>query len=115
MSRSQGFAGSGDALRVSFNSAEADLSFPNLQATQLFSIPEGFEEFLGSTMMDVKPNGHLAGSQSLAMQASSALMGNGPSGMSNLDTSIPAFSTLIGPWYETHVLLSASDSDHWLR
>lgn len=36
-----------EALRISFNKAEADLSFPDL-SNELFSIPEGFEEFLAS-------------------------------------------------------------------
>jgi len=35
-------------LRVSFNAAEADLSFGNHLPNEVFSIPEGFEEFLDS-------------------------------------------------------------------
>lgn len=35
-------------LRVSFNAAEADLSFGNHISNELFSIPEAFEEFLDS-------------------------------------------------------------------
>lgn len=40
-------SGGQDAFRILFNSAEADLSFGNL-SSELFSIPEGFEEFLAS-------------------------------------------------------------------
>ncbi|KAF8335379.1 fungal-specific transcription factor domain-containing protein [Cantharellus anzutake] len=35
-------------LRVSFNAAEADLSFGDRLSNELFNIPEGFEEFLGN-------------------------------------------------------------------
>ncbi|KAG8863081.1 hypothetical protein FRB96_009261 [Tulasnella sp. 330] len=105
-----GFTGPTDALRVSFNSAEADLSFPNLQATQLFNIPEGFEEFLGSALTNgMGPNLlHLPHGTSAA-QSSSSLMtnggggsgGGGAPGMPNMHTpnNIPAFSTVIGPWF----------------
>jgi len=81
------------SLRVSFNSAEADLSFPNSISTELFSIPDGLEEFLGSSM-DTSGNGSGGGAE-LFMQ-SNALAGQG-----SLDhgMSIPAFSTLIGPWF----------------
>lgn len=36
-----------DTLRISFNAAEADLSFPDF-SNELFSVPEGFEDFLAS-------------------------------------------------------------------
>ncbi|KAG9102690.1 hypothetical protein FRC06_001437 [Ceratobasidium sp. 370] len=62
-----------NALRVSFNAAEADLSFSN--SSELFNIPEGFEEFL-------------------IRQAS---LGNMPVDHPT-DMIAPAFSTLIGPW-----------------
>lgn len=43
-------SGGQDAFRILFNSAEADLSFGNL-SSELFNIPEGFEEFLASHTM----------------------------------------------------------------
>jgi hypothetical protein len=70
-----------NSLRVSFNTAEADLSFANF-APELFSIPEGFEDFL--------------------IRAAGSMDGRGLNGniaMQNGAESIaPAFSTLIGPW-----------------
>lgn len=94
------------ALRVSFNSAEADLSFPNLNSTELFSIPEGFEEFLGSTMLVDQA---LSGNHSSDLRAvASSLLGDMSSsnGTTNhdLSTSFPAFSTLIGPWYALRLI-----------
>ncbi|KAG8745571.1 hypothetical protein FRC10_007749 [Ceratobasidium sp. 414] len=62
-----------NALRVSFNAAEADLSFSN--SSELFNIPEGFEEFL------IRQAG----------------LGNMPVDHPD-DMIAPAFSTLIGPW-----------------
>ncbi|KAG9123135.1 hypothetical protein FRC07_000189 [Ceratobasidium sp. 392] len=63
-----------NALRVSFNAAEADLSFSN--SSELFNIPEGFEEFLiRQAGLDGMPVNH-----------------------STDDLVAPAFSTLIGPW-----------------
>lgn len=64
-----------NALRVSFNAAEADLSFSN--SSELFNIPEGFEEFL------VRQH---AGMETMHV--------DGPTD----DIVAPAFSTLIGPW-----------------
>ena len=80
-------------LRVSFNSAEADLSFPNSLSTEFFSIPDGLEEFLGSTL-DPMPNG--AGLGLPTASAVNGLLGSG-SHSNGMDT-VPAFSTLIGPW-----------------
>lgn len=101
-----GFSSPTDALRVSFNTAEADLSFPNLQATQLFNIPEGFEEFLGSALMNGPgPNPPRLPRETSATALSSSMMphggGGAAPGMSTMEMSnnIPAFSTLIGPWY----------------
>jgi hypothetical protein len=63
-----------NALRVSFNAAEADLSFSN--SSELFNIPEGFEEFL------IRQAG----------------LENMPIDNPTDDLIAPAFSTLIGPW-----------------
>ncbi|KAG8996537.1 hypothetical protein FRB94_008208 [Tulasnella sp. JGI-2019a] len=104
-----GFPSSMDALRVSFNSAEADLSFPNMQATQLLNIPEGLEEFLGSTLMSGTPM-HLLGNRT-SSSSSTSLIPNGGSGggggggsapglsSTDMSNSIQPFSTLIGPWF----------------
>jgi hypothetical protein len=70
-----GFLTDQNALRVSFNAAEADLSFSN--SSELFNIPEGFEEFL------VQQH---AGMEHMRV--------DGPTE----DIVAPAFSTLIGPW-----------------
>lgn len=92
-------------LRVSFNSAEADLSFPNLNSTELFNIPEGFEEFLGNTMTTwdyPMSRNHGRATEDLRAAATS-LLGNSANGNNNgtsqdLSMAVPAFSTLIGPW-----------------
>ncbi|KAF8321342.1 hypothetical protein DL93DRAFT_2073204 [Clavulina sp. PMI_390] len=47
-------SGGQDAFRILFNPAEADLSFDNL-SRELFSIPEGFEEFLASQASSFNP------------------------------------------------------------
>ncbi|KAG8969247.1 hypothetical protein FRC03_003772 [Tulasnella sp. 419] len=88
------------ALRVSFNSAEADLSFPNLNSTELFSIPDGLEELLGSTMMSdvLRNNGPSSSATHSNSPSTAALLGvNQVPESSSL--SFPAFSTLIGPWF----------------
>lgn len=76
-----------NALRVSFNAAEADLSFSN--SSELFNIPEGFEEFL------------------LRQHTSLENMTvDGPTD----DSVAPAFSTLIGPWFPMGQHLSRAPS-----
>lgn len=87
-----GHGGYDSSLRVSFNSAEADLSFPNSISTEIFSIPDGLEEFLGGAMdlgnhpgQQAPPNGGLDLQQLAAGQLDHAM-------------SIPAFTTLIAPW-----------------
>ena len=47
-STNQTFLSDPTMLRVSFNAAEADLSFGSHLPNEVFSIPEGFEEFLDS-------------------------------------------------------------------
>lgn len=93
------------ALRVSFNAAEADLSFPNSISTELFSIPDGLEEFLGTTMdVGSSGGGHVPQANersALDLSQASLLAGaNGAATNGTLESamSIPAFSTLIGPW-----------------
>ncbi|CAE6418786.1 unnamed protein product [Rhizoctonia solani] len=76
-----------NALRVSFNAAEADLSFSN--SSELFNIPEGLEEFL------VQQH---AGMEHMRV--------DGPTE----DIIAPAFSTLIGPWFPMGQHLSRAPS-----
>ncbi|QRV87544.1 ubiquinol-cytochrome C reductase complex 14kD subunit [Ceratobasidium sp. AG-Ba] len=75
-----------NALRVSFNAAEADLSFSN--SSELFNIPEGFEEFL------IRQAG----------------LDNMPVDNPSDDLVAPAFSTLIGPWFPMGQHLSRAPS-----
>ncbi|EUC67392.1 C6 transcription factor [Rhizoctonia solani AG-3 Rhs1AP] len=81
-----GFLTDQNALRVSFNAAEADLSFSN--SSELFNIPEGFEDFL------VQQH---AGMDHMRV--------DGPD-----DIIAPAFSTLIGPWFPMGQHLSRAPS-----
>ncbi|KAF8760221.1 Fungal specific transcription factor domain [Rhizoctonia solani] len=76
-----------NALRVSFNAAEADLSFSN--SSELFNIPEGFEEFLVQQHAGMEP-----------------MRVDGPTE----DIVAPAFSTLIGPWFPMGQHLSRAPS-----
>jgi len=84
------------AFRVSFNSAEADLSFSDCE-TELFSIPDGLEEFLFSHAGSVDEVGFGGGA------------GQGM-GMGVHDLVAPAFSTLIGPWFPMGQHLSRAPS-----
>lgn len=62
-------AGGAEALRVSFNSAEADLNFGNL-SSELFSISDDFQEFLASHALP--SNGSSAGPSSSAASVSAS-------------------------------------------
>lgn len=74
-------------FRVSFNQAEADLCFPNHCETELFSIPDGLEEFLSSHAGTVDEDVGFGTAQDMKAM-----------GMGVHDLVAPAFSTLIGPW-----------------
>ncbi|KAG8906055.1 hypothetical protein FRB99_007712 [Tulasnella sp. 403] len=81
-------------LRVMFNSAEADLSFPNLNSTELFNIPDGLEEFLGGAL-DMPGQGPGTGGLELPSNAG-ALLGNNGAPMEN---PLAPITTLINPWF----------------
>ncbi|KDQ14517.1 hypothetical protein BOTBODRAFT_32649 [Botryobasidium botryosum FD-172 SS1] len=87
-----------NAFRVSFNSAEADLSFPDCE-TELFSIPDGLEEFLFSHAGSVDEVGFGGAGQDMKAM-----------GMGVHDLVAPAFSTLIGPWFPMGQHLSRAPS-----
>ncbi|KAG8928943.1 hypothetical protein FRC01_005150 [Tulasnella sp. 417] len=93
-----GHGGFDSSLRVSFNSAEADLSFPNSISTEIFSIPDALEEFLGGAMDVANHHGQHA--------TQGAPAPNGGLDLQHLATgqlehtmAIPAFTTLIAPWF----------------
>ncbi|KAG8982646.1 hypothetical protein FRB90_006656, partial [Tulasnella sp. 427] len=95
-----GHGGYDSSLRVSFNSAEADLSFPNSISTEIFSIPDGLEEFLGGAMDLGNHHGQHAQTGSAAPNGNGAMdLQQLAAGQLDHAMSIPAFTTLIAPWF----------------
>lgn len=80
--------GGPDALRISFNSAEADLSFGNY-SSELFSISEGFEEFLASHAMP-------SGLSSVHGAVSGSVMGNSTANPAALAAQLEAVNGAAG-------------------